>query len=411
MARIHLPYPHKGQRIVRSQAKRLNWLSAGRRWRKTTLAMAIAVEHAAQGACVLWGAPTFDQVRIGWDEARRATVGVASFTQQRMMAEFPGGGRIVYRSLDDPDNARGHTGDGVVIDEAGDVKEAAWYEVLRPTLIDTGGWAWVIGTPRGHNWFWREHVAAAERDDSMAWQAPTLGVAVASGALVRKPHPLENPHIAFTEIEQIWRTSPERVFAQEILAAFVESSGGVFRRVADAATATEQKPEAGHQYVVGVDWGKSNDFTVLKVLDAASKTEVYSDRFNQIDYAVQRGRLMAVCERYKPSAVIAESNSMGEPIIEQLQRDGLPVMGFNTTNATKAAAIEALALAFERGDITILNDQTTVAELQAYEMDRTPSGMVKYGAPEGMHDDTVMALALAWQGVEDSGPLLLWSSE
>jgi hypothetical protein len=86
-------------------------------------------------------------------------------------------------------------------------------------------------------------------------------------------------------------------------------------------------------------------------------------------------------------------------------------MGFNTTNATKAAAIEALALAFERGDITILNDQTTVAELQAYEMDRTPSGMVKYGAPEGMHDDTVMALALAWQGVEDSGPLLLWSSE
>ena len=79
--------------------------------------------------------------------------------------------------------------------------------------------------------------------------------------------------------------------------------------------------------------------------------------------------------------------------------DGLPVRAFQTTNATKAQIIDALALAFERGEITILNDPTLVGELQAYEMQRLPSGMARYSAPEGMHDDTVMALALAWHAV------------
>ena len=87
---------------------------------------------------------------------------------------------------------------------------------------------------------------------------------------------------------------------------------------------------------------------------------------------------------------------MGEPLIEQLQRQGLPVAAFNTASATKTQAIEALALAFERGDLRILGDQTLIGELQAFEMERLPSGLVRYGAPEGMHDDMVMSLALAW---------------
>lgn len=378
----------------------MNILDAGRRWRKTTLFMSIAVEAALAGRQWFWGAPTFDQVRIGWDEARKAVGTYASFTQQRMMAEFPRGGRIIYRSLDDPDNARGHTADGLVIDEAADVKEAAWYEVLRPMLIDTGGEAWIGGTPNGRNWFWREWINAQDRDDSMVWQAPTLGVEVTERGLVRRPHPLENPEVAFAEIENLWRTMPERVFRQEILAEFLESAGGVFRRVQEAATLQPQEPVRGHQYVMGVDWGKSNDFTVLTVIDVTSKQMVALDRFNQIDYVVQRGRLRALHERYRCTAIVAESNSMGEPIIEQLQRESLPVTGFTTTNATKAQTIEALALAFERQELGILDNPILVGELQAYEMDRTPSGMVRYGAPEGIHDDCVMSLALSWAATQ-----------
>ena len=68
--RIRLPYPHLGQQTVRRQARRFNWLAAGRRWRKTTMAMTISVESAAAGQTVIWGAPTYNQVRIGMEAAR-----------------------------------------------------------------------------------------------------------------------------------------------------------------------------------------------------------------------------------------------------------------------------------------------------------------------------------------------------
>lgn len=264
-------------------------------------------------------------------------------------------------------------------------------------LIDTNGWAWGIGTPRGYNWFYKEHQTAIDREDTAAWQVPTLGVKIQDGVLVRRPHPLENPDIPFEEIKLLYETISERSFAQEILAQFVELSGGVFRGVMAAAKVSPSEPNGG-DYIFGVDWGKHNDFTVITVLGLDGRM-VAMDRFNQIDYTLQVGRLKALAERYRPMSIIAEKNSMGEPLIEQLHRDGLPVQAFTTTNASKAQAIEALALAFERQEITIINDSVLVGELQAYEMERLPSGMLRYNAPAGMHDDTVMSLALAWHGV------------
>lgn len=400
MTQIRLPHPHAGQKAVRRQEKRFNWLAAGRRWRKTTLVMSICVEAALKGGTYIWGAPTFDQARIGFEETRYACGGAVDFNISRMMATFPRyGGRIVFRSLDTPDNARGWSANGVAIDEAGAVKPQAWYEVLRPMLIDTGGWFWGVGTPLGRNWFWHEHLAARESDDSMAWHIPVLGVKITENGLVRDPNPLENPDIDFKEIEQLYRTMPERVFRQEILAEFTEDGGGVFRRVSEAATATPQERAIeGHQYIFGIDWAKMHDFTCIAVLDTTINELCYLDRFNQIDYAVQVGRLKALYERFRPERIIAERNSIGEPLLEQLQRDGLPVQVFQTTNATKATAIEALALAFERSELKIIDDPVLLAELQAYEIDRLPSGMVRYSAPSGMHDDSVVATALAWHG-------------
>lgn len=359
------------------------------------MAMSIAVESAVAGLRVIWGAPTFDQVRISWDETKHGVGNVAEFNISRMVAEFPTGGTIIYRSLDDPDNARGHTADGVVIDEVGDVKPEAWHEVLRPMLMDTGGWLWGIGTPRGRNWFWQEHLRAVDLPDSMAWQVPTLGVAIENGVLVRRPHPLENPNVPFAEIERIWQTVPERVFQQEILAQFLDQTGGIFRRITEATTATRQ--DAGEGTRFGVDWGKHQDWTVITVLDRNGQMVAW-DRFNQIDYALQTQRLKAMADKYKPSVIVAEANAMGEPIIEQLRRDNLPVVAFTTTAASKAQMVEGLALAFEKGEIKILPEPVLVNELQAFEMTRLPGGGIRYAAPEGLHDDCVISLALAWWG-------------
>lgn len=410
MTRIILPYPHTGQRIVRSGAKRFNWLAAGRRWRKTTMVMGIAVEAAIEGQTIIWGAPVFDQVRIGWEETRHAVGGAVAFNQSQMTARFPSGGKIVYRSLDNPDNVRGHTADGVVVDESADVQSVAWYEVLRPMLIDTKGWAWLIGTPKGRNWYWHEHMRAADMPDTIAWQAPTLGVRIDERqGLVREPHSLENPFIPFSEIVNLFETMPQDTFRQEVMGLFIETSGAVFRNIQaclKAAAAATPEQHKGHEFVAGVDWAMKSDFTCISIVCVDCRCEVAFDRFNQIGWDVQRGRLKALCDVWKPYSILAESNSIGSPNIEALVNDDLPVMGFETTASSKPPLIKSLVLAFEREEFQWLNIPVATSELIAYEATVSAStGRVSYSAPEGAHDDSVIARSLAFKASSSWGSL------
>lgn len=370
--------------------------------------MAVAVEAAAAGKRVLWGAPVYDQVRIAWDETQYAAAALAVFNQGTMTAAFPRQhGAIIFRSLDDPDNARGHTADGVIIDECSSVKAEAWQEVLRPMLIDTNGWAWGLGTPRGRNWFWREWLAAHAYPDAAAWQIPTVGVTFTAEGIAYAPHPLENPDIPFREIEQLYQTLSEPVFRQEILAEFLEAEGLVFRHILEAATVAPLTAAVpGQHYIIGCDWGRTTDATAFAVVDVRNRSCVALDRMTRIDYALQVGRLQALAAAFQPTAILAEQNSMGGPLVEHLQRLHLPVQGFTTTNASKAEIIQALALAFERQQIRILADPHLIAELQAFEVAGLPSGLPRYQAAEGFHDDTVIALALAWWGAQTTAPIV-----
>ena len=72
------------------------------------------------------------------------------------------------------------------------------------------------------------------------------------------------------------------------------------------------------------------------------------DRFNQIDYHYQYKRIAELWRRWGVVSAQVETNSIGEPGFEALQRAGLPVSAFTTTATTKPQLIENLALALER---------------------------------------------------------------
>jgi hypothetical protein len=201
-----------------------------------------------------------------------------------------------------------------------------------------------------------------------------------------------NPFISTSEIADAKVDLTDLAFAQEYLAQFVVWAGAVFRRITDCVGHIEMEPAA----MIGVDWGRTGDYTVFAALSAAGHL-VGMERFRGIEYAQQRARLAEFWKRLGGRCwIVAEVNSMGGPVVEQLQTDKLPVQGFLTTGPSKAAIIQTLALAFERGSIHIPNDPVLLGELQAFEGQRSPSGTMRYGAPAGLHDDTVMALAIAW---------------
>jgi phage terminase large subunit-like protein len=399
ITRIKLPRPHEAQRGVIRNAARFNVVNCGRRFGKTILGEDRIVRQALEGRPVAWFAPSYKLLLEPWrDILRRLRPIIARKNATERRVELVTGGVVEFWSLTDPDAARGRKYATVVVDEAAMIPnlERAWNAALRPTLADMAGDAWFLSTPKGMNFFWVLHQRG--QDPAYAeWQSWTMPTSA-------------NPFIAPVEVEAMRRDMPERIYRQEVLAEFIPDAGAIFRGVVDAATATEQEqPIADHEYVIGVDWGKLEDFTVFTVIDATTGAMAYVERSNRIDYRYQLANLYTLYRRYRPFKVVAERNSMGEPLIEQIASQGIPVEAFLTTNDTKDAVIMGLAQAFERRNIEILNDPVLIGELQAYEAERLPSGKFRYGAPSGMHDDMVMSLALAWYGANNKTEALLWA--
>jgi hypothetical protein len=400
---IRLRALHAGQRRVIGEAARFNVLACGRRWGKSTLGIDRLLRTAIEGQPAAFFSPTHKMLAEVWRRVRHTLEPLAQhINAQQHRIDLITEGVVDMWSLEHADAVRGRTYRRVIIDEAAMVRdlEHIWQMVIRPTLADLHGDAWLLSTPRGRTFFWqcfqRGQQAGAGGDGWRSWQMPTSS----------------NPHLDPAEIAAAQHELPEHVFRQEFLAEFLDQAGGVFRRVHEAATATPQTGALpGHGYVMGVDFARQHDFSVLTVIDTTTRELVALDRFNQIDYQVQLARLHALAARFAPTVIVAEQNSIGMPLIEQLQRQGLPISPFVTSSASKARIIEGLALAFEQGALRVLPDPVLLDELQAFEMERLPSGALRYSAPPGSHDDTVMSLALAWsacQEMHDSGSLLLW---
>jgi phage FluMu gp28-like protein len=381
---INLPPLHPGQCAVAFHPARFRVLSAGRRWGKTRLGALLCLTEGLRGRRAWWVAPSYPVASIGWREIKQLVrqLPSAEIKEVERLVLLPGGGTVQVKSADTPDSLRGEGLNFCVLDECAFMHEDAWTHALRPALADRKGRALFISTPKGRNWYWglwqRGQAAGTEWQ---SWCFPTVS----------------NPFIDPAEVAAARTALPEQIYLQEFEAAFLEDAGVVFRRVTEAATAVPQtQAQSGHHYVLGCDWGRVADATVFAVFDVTARACVALDRMTQIDYALQRARLQALTQQFAPVVIVAELNSMGGPQVEELQRDGLPIQGFTTTNASKAEIIQALALAFERGEIRIPPDPVLLGELQAFASDRLPSGLIRYAAPEGMHDDTVIALALAW---------------
>ncbi|NCX14456.1 MAG: hypothetical protein EBW77_03745 [Burkholderiaceae bacterium] len=159
--------------------------------------------------------------------------------------------------------------------------------------------------------------------------------------------------------------------------------------------------------VAGVDWGRTHDFTAASLFCCHCGYEVALDRFNQVGWEFQRGRLLALFEKWQVREVCVETNSIGGPNLEALRKrmpDGMYAVGFETTSKSKGPMIQALALAIEQQKIRLQPNQIARHELISYEAEVLASGYTRYGAPEGGWDDTVIARGLAWHKAKSRTP-------
>ena len=318
-------------------------------------------------------------------ELYRPILKQANKTEHRI--ETITGGIFDFWSLESFDTVRGRKYHHLIVDEAAMFHdlETAWSAALRPLLTDYSGSADFMSTPKGINYFHKLFSRGADEmvEDWASFQFPTSA----------------NPYIKPEEIEAAREELPLDVFRQEYLAEFIQGDGSVFRNIRPNLVKAGDVPDdhKGHRLVAGVDWGQVNDFTVCSIGCADCKREVELERFNQIDWQMQRDRIKTMFERWGVQDALVELNSIGGPNFEELQRAGLPVAGFQTTAQSKPRIIQNLALALEKQEIKLLDVPVATRELEAFEAKRSEAtGRISYGAPSGVgnHDDSVIARAL-----------------
>ena len=296
---------------------------------------------------------------------------------------------IDFRSADRPENIEGFGYDKAFLNEAGIIlkNEYLWNNAIRPMLWEYRPATVIGGTPKVGSHAFKE-LADRGQDPSQ----PEYKFFRFSS--------FDNPYLDRESLEKEVLTMPENVRRQEVYAEFIEDAGAVFRKISNIMTARPMPPKPSSLYVMGVDLAKTQDWTVISVYDRTTNAQVYQDRFQQIDWNFQKQKISTIAKNYNDALILIDATGVGDPIVEDLIREGLAVEPYKFTNESKKQLIEKMVLYTEQGIISMIDIPDTISEFRSFTYDISTTGKLIYSAPQGFNDDIVMANCLAVWGLK-----------
>lgn len=348
---------------------------------KTTACMVWLAEQAMQGKAgrsFWWVAPIYSQARIAFRRLKRGLPPpVFRANESELTITLANGAVIWFKGADNPDSLYGEDVYAAVIDEASRCREDAWHAV-RSTLTQTRGPIRIIGNVKGRkNWAYRLGRRAEAGEPGMHYAKITAYDAVAAGILDA------------AEIDDAQRTLPEAVFRELYLAEPSDDGGNPFGlgAIRDCLAELSVRPPL----VWGWDLAKSQDWTVGVAIDDQGWT-CRVERWQ----APWEATIQRILTLTGTTPALVDSTGVGDPVLERLIREGGPHFeGFKFSSQSKQQLMEGLAVAIQRRQLRF-PDGPISNELETFEYEYSRLG-VRYSAPDGLHDDCVCALALAWR--------------
>lgn len=358
------------------------WIDASTKAGKTTAAIVWLTERAvirgAPGKNFWWVAPVATQADIAFKRFKRY-LPIGSFTSHdtnKTITLF-NGAVIWFKSADKPDSLYGDDVWDVIMDEGSRTKEGSWIAV-RSTLTATGGFARIIGNVKGKKtWTYQlGHKARQNKLENSAYFVITALDAVEAGVLPA------------AEIEDARSMLSEAVFNELYMCIPNEDGSNPFGLNHIKAITVEDLSDAP-SVVFGWDLAKYVDWTVGIGLDEFGRVSSL-DRF-QKDWRTTKLDILDITGIVP---ALADSTGVGDPIVEELNREAPNITGLKFTQHSKQQLMEGLAVAIQQKLIRIPQG-VIIDELNEFEFEYTRTGGVRYSAPSGYNDDCVMALALA----------------
>ena len=354
---------------------------------KSCLAALLLIVYALKEKCIsVVVEPTQAQSRRLFkqiSDMMQPTGLLKSANSQLLTMEFSNGSEILFKSAEQRDALRGFTVSGLlVIDEAAFIPDPI-FEILYPTCDANNAPILVISTPlfcsgEFYNLYTRG-MNGDKHTKSYNWSEYDT-----------------SKYLSKEKLEHYRETISSLKFKSEYLGEFISEGSYIFGDI-NGCIYSKRAADAKPIYA-GIDWGAGNggDFTVLMLMD---RNGVITDieAFNDLGPVEQIERIAAIINS-KPSikTVCVEMNSIGTIYYDMLKKAiKTNIRKFITTNDSKRDIIEQLITAFQTQKVGIPYDEELILELQHYTMEKTTKGYT-YNGVDGVHDDYVMALALAF---------------
>lgn len=338
---------------------------------------------SAPGVCY-YGLPTYRQAKtVMWDTLVNDHIPreiIAKKNDSELAIHYKNGVIQRFIGTEDPDRHRGTNPFDVVLDEYSEMQEQIWTAIFQPVLMENGGSASFVFTPKGKNHSWKIL--------ELAKQNPLWFSSIKT---VRDTN-------VFTpdELEEIKRNTPQALYNQEYMCEFLEGAGQFFRRIRDNTyDPNKTNLTTTGDFQLGVDLAKYQDWSVLTPFNLNTFYAYPQDRFNQVDWNLQEARIEATARRYSDAKVMIDSTGVGDPIVENLIARDLNIEPFKFTEVSRTNLLNNLAMCIEQDKIKLPNDDGLISELESMRYELSERGKIKITVPSGMHDDRVMSLALA----------------
>jgi hypothetical protein len=351
-----------------------------------------------------WLAPTYNQVLAGLRlvEWLGKSSGVL---RSLVMTPYPivklsSGGKLEFRSWEREQNLMGTSIAGGVVDEAGLLTPEA-QAAISTRRSSTLGPLRYIGNPGLTAGPFRRLCSLAEAPDHdpaifsiHKWTWQDKAASLSDGP--------RRQYEAFIHQERL--SLPEFEFRRLYNAEWTEDESAVFRGLDGVLQHGDSEllaPDAD-QFVIGVDVAQTTDFLVACSMALNSRRIELRERMRGVSYPQAAVRLKDLQDMLGGALLVVESNGPGIALIQELDRLECSYWPVTTTNQSKQEYVLGLAADIQNKRVTIADISPLPYELALFRYERLLSGY-RYGAPNGEHDDCVIAACLARHGAVYAG--------
>lgn len=385
------------KKILASDKGNIHVIKSPRQCGKTTVLVSLLlyVTINNRNACSIFVEPTVKQARKVFREVRKAVENTpicVSANESTLDITFTNGSQILFISGESDISAlQGFVcsnGGVLIIDEAAFIRDDVM-QALFPTTDVHQAKTIMASTPRFRAQIFYDYFVEGLSDGSSIithdWAGFTL---------------LTPEKLSFYE-----RTLPKNVFRNYYLGEFTDFGSGVFGDVSACISNDFVEPLTSNKVdcYFGIDWGtgQNGDETAITVFNSL-KQMIHIEGFNDLDSTQTIDKIAELVKQFRPKKVQVELNSIGRVFFELLQKKlrslglNVSVVGFNTTNDSKNRLVNNFQVAIQNREVTVLNDEKLIYQLNTFECKPTSTGKVTYAAAKNGHDDRTMSTLLAF---------------